>query len=150
MSGFSCVFLPHTVFISQDLSFPSSRDPGAQDGQRGGSGSTTALCVTKPRLAPSTRGQLLTRSCSHGHWPLLSCSAKPLPSEITGTCTGEVAAGWPKQRAGIQAMSHGWWRMPGEAKHSLYPSSTEERGSTASWAPHSSQPILTALPVAYF
>lgn len=29
--------------------------------------------------------------------PPLSCSAEPLPSEITGTCTGEVAAGWPRQ-----------------------------------------------------
>lgn len=46
--------------------FPSSRDPGAQDGQRRGPGSATALCVTKPRLAPSVRGQLLTPSCSHG------------------------------------------------------------------------------------
>lgn len=63
-----------------------------------------------------------------GHWPLLSCSAKPLPSEITGTCTGEVAAGWPKQRAeASKQCSMGGWRMPGEAKHSLYSSSTESR-----------------------
>lgn len=67
-----------------------------------------------------------------GHWPLLSCSAKPLPSEITGTCTGEVAAGWPKQRAeASKQCSMGGWRMPGEAKHSLYSSSTEEQGSAA-------------------
>lgn len=46
--------------------FLSSRDPGAQNGQRGGFGSTTALCVTEPRLAPSMRGQLLTPSCNHG------------------------------------------------------------------------------------
>lgn len=55
-----------------------------------------------------------------GPHPLLSCSAEPLPSEITGTCTGEVAAGGPsgepRRPRNVPLVREG---VLGEVEHSL-------------------------------
>lgn len=97
------IFVPASsdcAIFQQELPLPAAETLEHRRVGRRGSGSITALHVTVSKLTPNMRGKLLTPSYSHGPLaPCFSCSAEPLPSEITGTCTGEVAAGWPKQRA---------------------------------------------------
>lgn len=97
--GFGCAFLPFPT--SSPRPSPAAETPEHKRGGRTGSGSTTALRVTVQIQPQHVRGKLLTPSYSHGPWAPAFLLSRAPPVRDTGTCTGEVAAGWPEQRAEV-------------------------------------------------